>query len=129
MYAISAVVGGKAKTAVFNQQLQVVPEMITSNICVIQDNVYLSTAPMTAQKVSTVNITQRKPAHNVFSQEANEIVTSMVYMQKPGILCIFTSLNKIYVMDLFSMHTLCELKTSARVVMASPSANGAIYIQ
>jgi len=27
------------------------------------------------------------------------------------------------------MHTLCELKTTAKVVMAAPTANGCIYIQ
>jgi len=32
-------------------------------------------------------------------------------------------------MDLVAMHTLCELKTTAKVVMAAPTANGCIYIQ
>lgn len=128
VYAVSALVGGKPKTAFFNQKLSVIPEIICSQMSVFNKNIYLTTAPMGSMKVTTANLTKMTPAQNTLSTEANELVKSMVVLPKSGIVTMFTSTQKIFVLDLFTMHLLTELKTTAQVVHASPTATGAIYV-
>ena len=84
---------------------------------------------MGSMKVTTVNLTKMTPAQTVISTEANELVKSMVVFNKSGVVAMFTSTQKIFILDLFTMHVLTELKTSAQVVMSSATQTGAIYIQ
>lgn len=85
--------------------------MLCSQVSYVNGNVYVTTTPAASMKLSTVNMTLRKSAKAELSQEANEVVKIIVPMQQYGLIAFFTSIMKIYILDLFTMTVLTELKS------------------
>ena len=128
-FAFSALVGGRPKTFLFNQKQTVIPDMLISQITHLNGQLFLTTSAAAGMKITTVNLTQLKPAKAEIPQEANEIVKIIVPLSKYGLLALFTSIMKVYILDLFTMKVLTELRSSTQVAMAAQSQAGITYIQ
>ncbi|CAL6037896.1 Putative_clathrin heavy chain protein [Hexamita inflata] len=128
-YAISALVGGKPKTLIYNnQKVSVVPDMLCSAMCMFSNDIFLTTSPANSLKISTVNLTKMKPGKTEFATEAPEVVKSIVQLPKLGLTVLFTSQQRILVIDL-QANQIGEFKSAQPVAIAAASNNGLVFVQ